>query len=98
MLVEAQKDKPDEPSAGPSLRDWGPYSPLLATLIEEVRQGNILTLAVATQGKNKGKFIPVPRPSTIYQRLMSKARMETRIRKHDGLVAKLLGDRAKKSG
>lgn len=92
----AELEEPAEAKA-PPLREWDQHASMLATLIEEQRQTNILLIAQkAKKGTSLPKLQPVLRPKSLYSKLASKRRMDARLRRHDSLVARLLGDRAKK--
>lgn len=81
----------------PSLREWNQQSALLATLIDEVRQTNVLMLAInRREGTTAPKLVPTPRPTSAYTKLAGQSRHEKAMKRHDDLVAKLLGDRAKR--
>lgn len=95
-----EKKKPEELEGGeaspPPLREWDQTASLLATLIEEQRQTNILLIAQkAKKGTSLPKLQHVLRPKSAYERLAKIARFQVRVNKHDSIVAKLLGDRAK---
>lgn len=81
----------------PPLREWDQHTAMLAAVIEELRQ---LQIVIIASNSKKGTKLPslkrVPRPTSMYSKLAEKARMDMRLRRHDNLVARLLGDRAKK--
>lgn len=62
-----------------------------------MRQTNLLLIAAnGKPGATRPKFVPVPRPVSAYSKVAGKLRTDERLRRHDALVAKLLGDRARK--
>ena len=72
---------------------------MLANLVDEVKQTNIILINANRDPKKSGqapKFVPVKRPTSVYAKLAAKARTDARLERHDNLVRRLLGSRAKK--
>jgi len=85
-------------SKHPPLRYWTQDSSLLAQIIMAQRETNALLIKINSKPEAQSpKIQPVLVPESVYQRLLDKARDDERLRKHDTLVGKLLGSRAKKA-
>lgn len=97
-MVEANGGKMPEGSKNPPLRDWTQEASLLAQVIMELRQVTAVLIQANSKGKSQHKVQPVLTPETALSRMGKNARVERRLAVHDALVARLLGDRAKKGG
>lgn len=97
-IIDAAGGKlPAAKSKNPALRQWTQEATLLAQLIMEMRSQTALLVKInSKEGAAAPKVVPVPMPETAYQRLMEQALLEQRLGRHDELVRRLLGDRAKK--
>lgn len=83
-------------ASSPPLRQWTQEASLLAQLIMEIRSQTALLQKInSKEGAATPKIVPVPTPVTVMQRVMEEARHLQRVAKHDNLVRRLLGDRAK---